>query len=181
MGPPRGGSTYVLGCSHASTIIFGTHPFYRGTFTAFFCSILGIPTATRHEHVYQQEVPMTYNETPQVCPNTTTHAPISTYSQGQGSLEHFGDKSKGNIQVRYIVYFISRSSSVLLLICYLRLDHFILCFTTLVMDNGLQCISTVQAMKCVFSPSKKPSLSISRALSVCIPNLHQSPNRATLS
>src|SRR5712672_1419576 len=103
------------------------------------------------------------------------------YSQGQGSSEHFGNKSEGNIQARRIVYFVSRSSSVLLLICYLRLDHFILCFTTLIMDNGLRCISTVQEMKCVFSPSKKPSLSISRALSVCIPNLHQSPNRATLS
>src|SRR5882757_2814956 len=89
------------------------------------------------------------------------------YSQVQGSSEHFGDKSEGNIQVRCIVYFVSRSSSVLLLICYLRLDHFILCFTTLIMDNGLRCISTVQEMKCVFSPSKNLlSLYFSCALSL---------------
>jgi len=124
-------------CSHAPRIIFGTRPFCRGTFSAFFCSVLGIPIATKREHVYQREVLATYNGMPQVCPNTTMHALISMYSQGQGSLEHFGDKSKGNIQAQHIVYFISRSSSVLLLICYFRLDHFILCFTTLVMDNGL--------------------------------------------
>jgi len=152
----RGGSIYVLGCSHAPRIIFGTYPFCRGTFLAFFCSVLGIPIATRHECVHQREVPATYNGTPWTCPNTTAHTPISMYSQGQGSSEHFGDKSEGNIQAQRIVYFVSRSSSVLLLICYFRLDHFIFCFTTLVMDNGLWCISTVQAMKCVFSPSKSP-------------------------
>jgi len=156
MRPLREGSIYVLGCSHAPRIIFGTCPFHRDTFSAFFCSVLGIPIATRRERVHQWEVPATYNGMPQVCPNTTACAPISMYSQGQGSLEHFGNKSEGNIQVQCIVYFVSRSSSVLLLICYFRLDHFIFCFTTLVMDNRLRCISIVQAMKCVFSPSKSP-------------------------
>jgi len=36
MRPPRGGSIYVSGCSCAPRIIFGTCPFRRGTFLAFF-------------------------------------------------------------------------------------------------------------------------------------------------
>jgi len=51
--PPRGGLTYVLGCSRAPSIIFGTCPFHRGTFSVFFCSVLGIPIAIRHECVHQ--------------------------------------------------------------------------------------------------------------------------------
>src|SRR5712671_6079798 len=113
------------------------------------------------------EVSITHNETSRAHPNATACAPISTYLQDLGSLEYFGNKSEGNIQVRCIVIFVSRSSGVLLLICYLRLDYFTSCFTTLVMDNGLQCISTVQAMKCVFSPSKNLlSLFFSCALSL---------------
>jgi len=54
MRPPRGGSTYVSGCSCAPSIIFGTRPFCRGTFLVFFCSVLGIPIAIRCEHVHQR-------------------------------------------------------------------------------------------------------------------------------
>src|SRR5712675_2420495 len=150
----------MLSCFHNN---FWNPPLLQGHFHSFLLFYFRYSNCNKARARVPTRSPddiMTYNETPQACPNTTAHAPISTYSQGQGSLEHFGDKSKGNIQVQYIVYFISRSSSVLLLICYLRLDHFILCFTTLIMDNGLRCISTVQEMKCVFSPSKKPSLSL---------------------
>src|SRR5712671_4665185 len=42
MRSPKGGSTYVSGCSRTPSIIFETCPFRRGTFSVFFCSVLGI-------------------------------------------------------------------------------------------------------------------------------------------
>ena len=70
------------------------------------------------------QIPTTHFGTSRVHPNTPARAPISMYSQSQGSSVSFSDKSEGNIQARRVVSFVSKSSGVLLLICYFELQIF---------------------------------------------------------
>ena len=74
--------------------------------------------------MHQWQIPMTHNGMSRAHPNMPAHALISMYSQIQGSSASFSDKSEGNIQARRVVLFVSKSSGILLLICYFELQIF---------------------------------------------------------
>src|SRR5712671_2622975 len=120
--PPRGGSISVSGCLCAPTIILEPAPFSGApsqlSFVLFqvryFRLRQGASACTKWQ------IPTTHNGTSWAHPNTPARAPISMYSQSQGSSVSFSNKSEGNIQARRVVSFALKSSSVLLPICYFK-------------------------------------------------------------